>query len=597
MPASPLASVQLHLVQSVSDVLECREWVSHSRETPVAFDTETEGLVPQRHRLRLIQLGDMRHGWAFPFEWAGAAIEIIRDLIARRKPVVAHNSGFDHRFIQRWLGYDIPWHLVHDTMILAALADPTRPKGLKPLAERFIDPAAAAGQSLLNDGMRANGWTWATVPADFPPYWSYAALDPVLTCHIWDTLADRVLKQCPEAYDLERAVVPVLSSMMDAGMLIDREYITATTERLRRYSESARAWLRDVHGVGSLMSAREIAAALGQQGAEVTEFTGSGLPSVTKEYLKYLTLDADITPGARELARVILKARHAEKLSGTYLENFLAMATADGTVHCNIKQLEARSSRMSCSDPNLQNLPRDDKVVRGGFIPRPGWVFISCDFSQIEMRLFAALSGDEGLIKAFADADATGTDFYATIASDLFGEPVSKSDPRRQSVKSAGYAAIFGAGIGKQAQTAGVSIQKYRPIRAALDARYPGFTSYPREIASYAARHADESGRPCVHTSTQRPLFIDPKHLYAATNYRIQPEAAECLKRAGVALASAGLMEYMRLFVHDEVILEVPAQRAEDMRRAVEDVMTDTTRYAVPLTCEAKIMPERWVKG
>lgn len=589
--------MQLHFIESIDDVLAMREWAGQRRETPVGVDTESEGLDPSRHRLRLAQLGDKRHGWAMPDIWCGAFLDIIRDMLRRGESLVAHNSGFDHRVISHSLGFSIPWHALHDTLIIAALADPTRPKGLKPLSTRLIDRNAAAGQKLLDDGMRANGWDWATVPAGFPPYHLYAALDPVLTCHIWDLLAPRVLDECPEAYDLERATVPVLASMMDAGLLLDREYVGAQVRRLRAYTTSARAWLGSYYGIESLMSARQIEVALLAHGVEITQRTGTGLPSVTKEVLQAF-LTEGVPSAAAELITTVLKARHAEKMVGTYFENFLERLAADGCIHPSINQLPARTSRMSCSEPNLQNLPRDDKVVRGSFIPHPGYVLISVDASQIEMRLFAAASGDAGLIAAFQRADETGIDFYSVLATELFGTPIEKKDKRRQSVKSASYARIYGAGVAKMALTAGVPVEQMRPVNDALGQRFPGMNSWPGSLLAEMRQMSHRGEQPGTRTSTNRWLPVDEDSLYAVTNYRLQAEAAECLKRGGAALAAAGFQDAMRLFIHDEVILEVREEDADEALRAAIKVLTDANdRYAVPITWDGVIMPERWVKS
>jgi DNA polymerase I len=596
---SPLSDVKLHLIQGLDDVLAMYEWASQERDTPIAMDTESEGLQPLTDRLRLIQLGDKNHGWAMPIEWAGAAVELMRKLFARKNHIVCHNSVFDLRVVNHSLGYQIPWHFVHDTMILAALTDPTRQKGLKPLSTRLVDPHADSGQKLLSDGMKANGWTWATVPVDFPPYWIYACADPVLTAHLWGMLSDGVLRDAPQAYDLERSVTPILAGMMDHGLLLDRDYTAEKLRELREYSGSARQWLREAHEVTSLMSARQIASALELVGAPIQGRTSSGLPQVTKEVLRFISVSADFPEEARQLADTILRARHAEKLAGTYLENFLEIMGPDGRVRPSIQQLQARTGRMSCTDPNIQNLPRDDKIVRGCFIPRPGCVLISCDFSQVEMRIAAALSNDPGLIAAFAEADSGGRDFYSAIAGELFGGDVLKSDPRRQAVKSMSYASLYGAGLAKQALTAGVTVEQLRPIRDAFDARFPGLSRLPRLIQAEVAFHAgeDPEGRPMVRTSLGRPLPGDPQRVYALLNYKVQSEAAEALKRAIVSVASAGLSQYALAPIHDEVLFEVPEKEAPEIRAEIVKAMTDNDYYAVPITAEAKIMPVRWEKG
>jgi DNA polymerase I-like protein with 3'-5' exonuclease and polymerase domains len=595
MVESPLAGVQLHLVQSLSDAMEMKRWAGERRETPLGLDTESSGLSHQRDNMRLIQLGDLRHGWAVPTIWAGAAIEIIKEYDGE---FVFHHGQFDQRFIKKATGYSIPWHKMHDTLILAALADPTRPKGLKPLASRLIDRNATAGERLLSDGMKMNGWDWGTVPIDFPPYHLYAALDPVLTCNLYQQFAPRIAEECPEAYDLERSVTPILAAMMDTGIFLDREYVTANLAKIRDSITQMREWLSTVHNVSSLMSARQIDAALRNQGVEITATTKTGLPSIDKEALEAISIAADASQPARDLAKTILRARHGEKICGTYLENFLEIVGSDGAIHPSINQLPARTSRMSISDPSLQNLPRSDVVVRGAFIPRPGNVFISCDFSQVEMRLAAALSNDAGLIAAFHEADNGGRDFYSAIAGDLFGGTIDKEDPRRQAVKSMSYASLYGAGLAKQAATAGVSVAQLKPIRDAFDSRFPGLVDLARAIQAEAVSNmaSDPEGRPAVRTSTGRRLPGDGPKAYALLNYKLQGEAAEQLKRAVASVASAGLGDLARLPIHDEILFECSNESAAEVQHTIVEAMTDNDRYAVPIKCESKIMSTRWKK-
>lgn len=589
-----LNDVQLHLVQSLDDAFAMKEWASQRRETPLAFDTETSGIDPARERVRLVQLGDEMHGWAVPFEWAGAAIEVMREYDGG---LVAHNSGFDIRHLESTFGFKVPWHKVHDTMTIAALTDPTRPKGLKPLSARLIDPRATAGQKLLDDGMKANGWTWATVPADFPPYVFYAALDPVLTARIYRQLAPHIFETCPEAYDLERAVTPLLCGMMDAGLLLDRPYVEENLHKLRNAIAKMRAWLRNVHGVDSLMSARQIDAALSAHGIEVSGRTSTGMPSITKEVLDAIAVSQEVPEAARDLARIILRARHAEKLAGTYLENFLEIMAPDGAIHPAIQQLQARTGRSSCTDPNLQNLPRDDVVIRGAFIPHPGNALISVDASQIELRIAAHVCQDQNLIAAIQEADENGTDIYATIATMLFGTPVEKKDPRRQATKSSAYTKIYGGGVKKIAMTIGLPYADAKRMNDMFDERFPMLTSKAGELVA-TARHQQNAGiTPHTRTDTGRYLPCDPSRSYALLNYLVQATAAEELKRAITRLGSAGFAENLRLPVHDEVILEVKADEADDALKRILDVVREDHRYAVSVPWDGAVMRERWVKS
>jgi DNA polymerase I len=498
--SSPLAGVQLHLVTSIEDVLEMKRWASERRDTPMGVDVETTGLDRVKDRVRLIQLGDKFHGWAVPDIWGGAAVEIMRDYEGE---FVGHNIfAFDSHHIAQTLRYQIPLHKLHDTMFLAALSDPLKPKGLKPLATRLIDKNATAGQRLLDDGMKANGWTWATVPYDFPPWWAYGALDPVLTCWLWDMLYPQIHGTADEAYDLERAVAPLLGKMMNSGILLDKKWTAEKLTELRTYITSAREWLKSVHNIDSLMSAKQLRAGLSAAGIEVTGVTKTGLPSVTKEVLGEISRSQDAPQAARDLAGTVLKARHADKMAGTYLENFTEMAKFDGVIHCAIQQLAARTSRMSITSPALQTLPRDDKIIRGCFIPREGKSLISIDASQIELRLAASLCGDDGLITAIREADETGADIYCGIASMLFGETIIKTDKRRQFTKNAGYCKIYGGGVRKIAITIGLPFEQAKQMNDMYDERFPMLSSFAGELIAIARQQVARGERPHARTDT-----------------------------------------------------------------------------------------------
>lgn len=593
MGESPLADVQLHLVDSLDTAIEFRNWAAERRETPLAFDTESAGLSPEKDKLRLIQLGDMRHGWAFPPEWFGAAIEVLR---AYDRDLVAHNSPHDHRFLSLQAGVSVPWHKLHDTLILAALDDPMRARGLKPLSKRLIDPRADSGQRALDDGMKRNGWTWGTVPVDFGPYIFYSALDPVLTAHLWNYLHPRVMQSCPQAYDVELAVNRICVAMMLKGILIDPEYVSEARAKLQGYADEARVWLDAAYGITSVLSAKQISASLEKHGEPATERTATGLPKMDKEFLTRVR-DFSASDEAREIAGQVLGVRHAEKMMSSYLDNFTKFADDENVVRCQIWQAEAVTGRSSVTSPALQTLSRDDTFIRGSFVPRPGHVFVSCDYAQIEARMMAHFARDEGMIRMFLESDAGGTDFFAGIASQIWARVISKKDQERQLCKNVVYGACFGAGVAKMAHTAGVSYDVMRPVKEAFDATYPGLKEFTRRIVREAKAEAARNGRPAVRSGLGRYLPVEPGKEYVAVNRVIQAEAAEVLKTSMLELDAAGFGGAMILPIHDEILFEIPADEAEEACKVIEDVMSVRDRYRVPLTVKADILPARWQKG
>jgi DNA polymerase I len=292
----------------------------------------------------------------------------------------------------------------------------------------------------------------------------------------------------------------------------------------------------------------------------------------------------------------VLGVRHAEKMISAYLDHFTASADAEGVVRCQIWQAEAVTGRMSITSPALQTLSRDDTFIRGSFVPRPGYVFVSCDYAQIEARLAAHFSRDAGMIQTFIDSDAGGTDFFAGIASQIWGRVVSKKDQERQLCKNVVYGACFGAGIAKMAHTAGVSYETMRPVKEAFDANYPGLKRFSQEMIREAKAESAREGRPAVRSGLGRYLPVEQGKEYVAVNRKIQSEAAEVLKVAMLELDAAGLGSTMCLPVHDEILFEIPADGADEAMKLIEETMSVRDRYRVPLTCSPTIMKERWQK-
>lgn len=590
---SPLRNVQLRLVESIDDAMDLKRWLGERRETPIAVDTETGGLDPHRHRLRLVQFGDMNHGWAVPWElWGGVAVEIFNSWDGEW---TMHHGCFDWRFIKVHAGVELPWHKVHDTMTMAGIDDPTRPKGLKPLSKLLVDKTATAGEKALKDGMNAQGWTWDTVPFNFAPYWVYGALDPVLTAHIHHQLHPRVVTSAPDSYNLERASNRICSKMMLRGLKLDVPYVEEALAKFQKTSQDVRAWLKSAHGITSPNSGGQLSRALERYGQEIIFYTDRGAPKMDKESLLFYQ-ENSASPAVRQLIKYILAVRHMEKMSGSYLTNFLEMRDGNDIIHPSINVMAARTGRMSVTDPALQTLPRDDKVIRGSFVPRDDNVLVSCDLDQVEMRLISHASEDEGLIQAFYVADNGGDDFFTTIASELFGERVIKGDPRRQTTKNTMYAKAYGASVRKMAETSGVPYEEVSRVNNLLDLRFPGMAGIMKRLEEEAVEMRRDGGRPGVYLDSGRFLPCEPGLEYKLLNYRTQGAAAEYMKMSLVQLDAAGMGDYLVLPIHDEVLVDLPASEAEDGLKVVQDCMSNLTGYRVPITAEGKIMKERWAK-
>lgn len=592
---SPLADVQIHLVESLDDAWAMKRWLGERREV-LGVDVESTGFSPWHGHLRLIQLGDLKHGWVCPAggkrSWAGAAMECIESWPG---DYAYHNAPFDLKWLAVHEGYvNPPWERIHNTMTLAHLLDPSRPRGLKPLGDKLVDPRASAGQAILNDGMKKQGWTFETVPLDFPPYWIYAGLDPVITAHVYSKCAPEVASQFQVPYDIERAADRICTGMMMHGALIDVEWVQKAIAWITAHAVNVRAWLKEYHGITSPLSGGQISRAMERLGVPVLMRTSAGAPQLDKAALE---MYSHMFPGpCAELMTALRDVRQAEKVTGTYLRNFLEMRDGNDRLHPSLWVCEAKTSRMTCSDPNLQNLNRDNRAVRGSIIPAEGCWLISFDADQIEARLAAHFSEDPGLIEAFRIADETGIDFFVTIAQEIYQDPsITKKDPRRQITKNTMYGKQFGAGTEKMALTAGIPTEQMAVVHAALNLRYPGLNELMDRTVREGRNQLYE-GRPAVYLPTGRRLLATPGKEYTLANFRIQGHAAEILKLGAARLEAQGLGPYMVMPVHDEIILEVPIHEAEEILKIGAEILTDRTNYLVPITWSGEIMKDRWVK-
>lgn len=587
MPQGVLDGVTLHKVDTLAKALEAARWAGERREGPLFFDTESEGLNPYRDRMRMVQLGDLRHGWAFPPEWAGSALEILKSYAGQ---LGAHNSPYDNRVMKVWSGLDPQWARTDDSMTASYLSDSIKQAGLKPRSAIEIDSRAMTAERRLAEGMAAQKWTWATVPFAFDPYWQYGALDPVMSAHLWAKFSPEVTTTFRQPYDLERATLRITANMMDHGMMIDRGFIRRNVSERLAWAGQAMEWLRAEHRIWSCESNEQVGRCLNAAGVPTLARTDTGLPSISKDTLQMYAAEF---PHAAELIRIIATVRKTDKVVHSYLEKFLELAGADDIMHYAIHPSKARTGRMSVTDPPMQTYDRDEPVVRGCYVPRPGYVFITIDADQIEARLGAHFSGDRQMIQDFLDADRTGQKFFIIAAGRIYARDIGKRDPEYTWTKNATYGQIYGAGLPKVAATAGVPVAQMEPVYRGLQERYPGLGYLMNRLINQNRR---SGRRPQVLTLNGRRLYADRGHEYALLNYMIQGSAAEIMKRGLVNLDAAGLGPYLCLPVHDEIIIEAPREYAEDMLREATRILTDRENFSVPITWAGEILKDRWRK-
>lgn len=588
---SPLDDVKLHYVESFDDVRAYVEWFEQlDYDEPIAVDTETTGFKWHGDdHVRMVQVGNLEHGWAMRWDRFSGLFEAT--VAVHEGPIDLMNAKFDYAFLRK-AGIKLKQELIRDVGVMSYVLEPHMSRALKNQAKRHIDPRAGALQWKLDEAIGGHSkWTWATIPHNLPIYWQYAAMDPVLTAHIRAHHWPIVQERSPDAYAIENSFQWVALKAETYGVRIDVPYADEHYRKFTAYCDEVERWCQREYGLkpGSNQAVVEKLINLGY--GEHEYFSA-------KTEKGAIALDAGVLEVIdHPLAIAVLKRRQLQKIASTYLKFYVGHVDGDSLIHPSINTVGALTGRMSVSEPNLQNLPvrgtnPAHKVVRNCVVARPGHTLIMVDFDQIEMRGLAIDSGDAGLIAAFLSDE----DFFVAVARQVYDDPsLVKSDPRRQPVKNGMYARIYGAGIAKQAATAGVSVDQMRFVNTSLNQRFPGIEPYARGVIDEAIRNGRAENSLAFTTCplTGQRHYADRGKEYALVNYRIQGWGAKLLKHKALELDAAGLGDYIIAFIHDEVILDVPNELVRDAIRTIQKIMNDTTMFPVPITASVST-GQRW---
>ncbi len=554
--------MELRLVSDDESVRQFEEWLLYRRRDRLAVDSETTGLDPWHDELRLVQFGDTETGWAVPYpehEWVVQwALELCKD------PLVFHHAKFDTQFLHN---ADMPADtLADDTKVMLHLLDPASSTSLKENAVRLFGDQMGQGEADLHKKMRAEKWTWATVPKTEPLYWMYAALDTILTARLDERVRPVVESQYPELYGMEILVTDAIARAERRGMRVDLTYVAKQSLTLGQEIEEIKARWPELN----LGSTQQVGAILEADGIRLPT-TPSGKPKVT----------ADILEGIdHPLADDVLAFRAASKSRETYFENFLELAV-DDRIHPTINTLGARTGRMSCERPNLQNVPRGS-FVRPAFTASEGSTLVRADYAQIEYRIFASIANEPSMIEAFL----AGKDLHAETARIVYGHEPAPEE--RSTAKNANFATLYCAGVEKFAATAGITVPEARAFREEYERHFPGVKKFVEAVIRYTKANGT-----AVDTAYGRRCPVDPAHIYAGVNYMVQGTAADVLKQAIVRVGESEWDDYFVLPVHDELIFDVPEELAPELVAALPGLMEERERFAVPLTVEIK-QQHRW---
>lgn len=558
--------VRIHVLDHPDKMFTFWSWLTRPGRSFVAVDTETTGLNwwAPGFKVRMIQFGDEKDGWAIPFQgWRDLVVAAFDWCSRARVMQVWHNIGYDSLAL-RLEKIELDWSIQADTFILAALGGYCdQPRALKPLGVTELGPWAGVGERVLKRGMDNQNWTWANVPFGWRPYPLYGALDTVVTALLWIKWQPRY-RRWREMHDLEVASIRVVNDMSWNGLAVDIPYLDRTIKKL---DQEENALITELSGYG-VDPAKNVQVIKALESAEA--FPPDSLRTETGQLSVAATVLDKID---HPVAHGVTRWRWVHRVRVSYLQAMRNGAGSGHLVHPGIKSMEARTGRMSIENPPMQQLP-DDKIVRRAVIGRENdHRVITSDWSQIELRIWGSINKDENLIQALKDADASPVDFFTALCRSIYQEPgFIKADHRRTQIKSSTYAKLFGGGIEVAAATAGVTISAMVPTWRTLGERFPSMA----ESGAGLIRQQQVDGATVYYAMSpfDRKFAVkDPREARKIPNYDTQGTAAIALKKGLVACQAVGLGPYLMLPVHDEIMLSAPEKEGDDVMHELSAVM------------------------
>lgn len=566
-----------------------------ARSSEFSFDTETTSLDPMQAGLVGISFSiDPGHAFYLPLGHTaeGAQLQLPVDEALRiLKPVledpsirkVGQNLKYDI-LVLRHIGIDVKG-AAFDTMIASYLLNPSRPShGLDAIALEFLNYRTMTYAEVTGTGKKQKGFD----QVDVATATRYSGEDADIALRLKVLLEPKLREQGLDRLfeDVEMSLMAVLADMEYAGVKIDALFLQAMSVKLDQEIAAARREIYTLAGAEfNINSSKQLAEIL---------FVKLGLTPLKRTKSGFST-DVDVLEElshAHPLPAEILRYRSLAKLKSTYIDALPTMINpATGRLHTSLNQAVTATGRLSSSEPNLQNIPIRTEVgreIRRAFIAEQGCSLLSADYSQIELRILAHLSGDASLIQTFVRDE----DIHTRTASEIFGLPADEITPEmRRKAKAVNFGIIYGISAFGLAQDIGVSNTEAKKYIDGYFSRYPGV----REFIDRTVSQARSSG--FVTTLLGRKRFIPelssgsaPVRSFGertAVNTPIQGTAADLIKLAMVfihrAIRERKLRSRMILQVHDELIFEVPDEEITEMKDLVKKGMEGVLELTVPL--------------
>ncbi|MGD2128507.1 MAG: DNA polymerase I [Lysobacterales bacterium] len=570
-----------------------------------AFDTETTSLDAMQAELVGLSFST-EAGSAFYIpvghDYADAPDQLDRDFVLKSLRKVLedperHKVGQHLKYDMNVLSlYGIEMRgIAFDTMLESYVFNSTGSRhDMDSLALKYLGRQTVHYEDVAGKGAKQIPFSQVRIEEAAP----YAAEDADVTLqlhqHLWPRL-EETPSLASVLQEIEMPLVPVLARMEQHGVLIDGELLAEQSRgfgrEITRLEKAAHEAAGQPFNLGSPKQLQEIL--FEKQELPVMRKTPTGQPSTAEDVLQELAVEY-------ELPRLILEYRSLSKLKSTYTDKLPEQINPrTGRVHTSYHQAVAATGRLSSSDPNLQNIPirtEQGRRIRQAFIAPKGWLVMACDYSQIELRIMAHLSGDEGLLKAFHDK----VDVHQATAGEVFGVPYEdvKSEQRR-AAKAINFGLMYGMSAFGLSRQLGIGRAEAQDYMDTYFARYPGVRDYMEQTR----KKAREQGY--VETLFGRRLYLPDINASngqrrqgaerAAINAPMQGTAADIIKRAMIEvdgwLQKRRPEAHLVMQVHDELVFEVSKDGLETLRKAVEKRMERAAELDVPLVVDTGYGP------
>lgn len=587
--------------ETVTSETDFKAWIERLKQAGrFAFDTETTSLDYMDAELVGVSFAVEPGRAAYVpvgHDYPGAPQQLEREQVLEAlKPLledpdvikIGQHFKYDMNVLARY-GIRVRG-LRHDTMLQSYVLNPTATRhDMDSLALKYLDHHTIKYEDVAGKGAKQLTFNQVRLEEAAP----YAAEDADVTLRLHETLWPRIEEESslkPVYEELEIPLVPVLSRMELNGVLVDTdrlaEHSCELTKRMAEVEQKAHDCAGRSFNLGSPKQLQQIL--FEELEIPVARKTPKGQPSTAEDVLEELAVE-------HELPRLILDYRRLAKLKSTYTDRLPErVSPRTGRVHTSYHQAVAATGRLSSSDPNLQNIPvrsEEGRRIRQAFVAPEGCVLLAADYSQIELRIMAHLSGDEGLRKAFRE----GRDIHQATAAEVFGVSEDKVDAdQRRAAKAINFGLIYGMSAWGLSRQLGIEREAAQHYVDRYFERYPGVKDYMERTRKLAR----EQGY--VETVFGRRLYLPDIRAgnanrrqgaeRAAINAPMQGTAADVIKRAMLALHEwlEGREEEIRMImqVHDELVFEVRKEAVGAVSNAIRNRMEAAAEMSIPLEVE-----------